>query len=1141
MLYANGKENDAYARLFRALADIGIDEKTLEIAKEYLDLSKPMNNALLGQIEPQDITGKTDYQWSERLAQFGEQEIRHAQNDELLDRYTLLCHAIAGNTCAPLLYFANGTKQHALHERALRRRYGAHADAVLLAQEMQRFTRAGWGTLPQCADMRVLSEAMDYCIAKLPGAKLLLCTYLLTLEPLPQRKLLFKSKPGAAAQKAIAFVEECWRNIAEFRHDRKSILYLMTASAGGTFFSEVIATQYHHNIQHHKMDVAEQAVRIPTENAAVRILLTIAGNPCGDDPEFICKVASWTKVKTASLGDGGVLADLAKRYPENYKTALIRATSLPDTALLMEEVLRKAAPEHAESEYSVAQLAKARCIDAICTDYPDQKDAIVDYLCEETGLEPLLPLAPQMVLPKYHYSGTQVNYIAAFGLDDFAKRCICVQALAVHGLSHYANCTPGFRVRGNEQQFVEILREGGMPFPLMFRAACEIIENASDYNGAQTELRDQFFHEFSKHPDAVAACDRKLLNVTGRSLYLQILGTQPECYRTQILALADDGSKVIRAELAAYLKQHPEWTADVLTLLRAKKASKREIAVEVLGACGDLSVHAAALQAAMDAEPKADIRQKLAALLGVQCTAETAADSAADHITELTKGSRAKKLQWLFDTPFSPVRTVQGGEAETAHLQALLLCYANMTAFGVSDLANALAAQLHLQDLENFSLEVLGRWLEAGAAAKQKWVLYAAAIHGGYAVRTTLLHYIKEWSEHARGAIAAEAVRAIAFAGTAEALMEVDHMARKFKNRQVRAAAADALGQAADALHITTEELADRIVPNLGFDESLCRIFDYGTRQFRVYLTPALELEIFEGEKKLKNLPKPGTKDDPETAEASAKAFKEMKKQLKNTITAQKQRLEYALLCPRTWTAQGWQDLFVKNPVMHCFAIGLIWGTYDADGMLQDTFRYMEDGTFNTPDEEEYTLPEDAVIGLLHPVELDAQTLEAWQQQLEDYEIIQPFPQLDRAVFTLAQEEHGQTDVRRFAGRTLNNLTLLGRMTKYGWNKGMAQDAGFFYEFERHDMIRREKTADGAVRNVGFHTELRFSGMYIAAYDNEDVTIETVRFSQLDSSEPLQLQSVNRRYFSEVMLQLDTALAAAAPAAAEQNKEEGAE
>ena len=50
----------------------------------------------------------------------------------------------------------------------------------------------------------------------------------------------------------------------------------------------------------------------------------------------------------------------------------------------------------------------------------------------------------------------------------------------------------------------------------------------------------------------------------------------------------------------------------------------------------------------------------------------------------------------------------------------------------------------------------------------------------------------------------------------------------------------------------------------------------------------------------------------------------------------------------------------------------------------------MEDGSFNTADEEEYELPKEAVIGLVHPVELSADLLSAWKEQLEDYEIVQP-------------------------------------------------------------------------------------------------------------------------------------------------------
>ncbi len=61
---------------------------------------------------------------------------------------------------------------------------------------------------------------------------------------------------------------------------------------------------------------------------------------------------------------------------------------------------------------------------------------------------------------------------------------------------------------------------------------------------------------------------------------------------------------------------------------------------------------------------------------------------------------------------------------------------------------------------------------------------------------------------------------------------------------------------------------------------------------------------------------------------------------------------------------------------------------------LGETFRYMEDGSFNTVDEEEYTLPDGGSIGLVHPIELTDQDLAAWKQQLEDYEITQSIDQL---------------------------------------------------------------------------------------------------------------------------------------------------
>ncbi|TGU73659.1 DUF4132 domain-containing protein, partial [Mesorhizobium sp. M00.F.Ca.ET.186.01.1.1] len=140
--------------------------------------------------------------------------------------------------------------------------------------------------------------------------------------------------------------------------------------------------------------------------------------------------------------------------------------------------------------------------------------------------------------------------------------------------------------------------------------------------------------------------------------------------------------------------------------------------------------------------------------------------------------------------------------------------------------------------------------------------------------------------------------------------------------------------------------------------------------------------------------------------------FAQLKKDLKSMVKLQALRLEESLSKSRYWTTEAWNRLFVENVLMQKFAIGLIWGVYE-DGSLAATFRYMDDGTFNTVDEDEYELPEQAQIGLVHPLELDEETLAGWRTQLEDYEISQPFDQLNRELFLPTEEELKADEVLR--------------------------------------------------------------------------------------------------------------------------------
>ena len=611
----------------------------------------------------------------------------------------------------------------------------------------------------------------------------------------------------------------------------------------------------------------------------------------------------------------------------------------------------------------------------------------------------------------------------------------------------------------------------------------------------------------------------------GRYLGLHILGKEPQKYKQEILRYAKDSSNLVSYELRQILCSREDWENDVKALLNGKKASERELAIRVLLKWQrEGKDYHVLLSQALENEKSA----KLVTLLQRELKGE---DKSREPLTkeelvqQLHQGGKKRTLAWAYETPFSPVHKTDGTIAGEEYIQAVFLCYAEQVPRGMNKTAQFLAADLNASEFAVCVSELFDKWIAQGAEAKKGWVLFAASIHGSEEMIPKLYHQIQEWPKVSRGSIAAEAVRALALNPSPRALLLVDRIARKFKHKQVKDGAARALDEAADQLGISREELADRIVPDLGFDEKMQRTFDYGGRSFKVMITPSLDIEVYdENEKKLKNLPAPGKKDDAQKAAEAYAAFKEMKKQMKAAVTSQKARLEYALSAKREWSAEAWRNLFVSNPLMHQFAIGLIWGVYEG-GELVQSFRYMEDGSFNTRDEEEYTLPEQARISLVHPVELTDEEKAGWKEQLADYEITQPVAQLDRAVYRVTEEEEEQKSMERFGGYVINDLSLSGKLTGLGWYRGSIGDGGSYNTYYRKDA------------EIDMGVELHFSGSAVG-WHQEEVTVYDARFYRMgaigdgsygyydaDRKNAFLLKDVPPRYFSEIVLQLASATA----------------
>lgn len=727
----------------------------------------------------------------------------------------------------------------------------------------------------------------------------------------------------------------------------------------------------------------------------------------------------------------------------------------------------------------------------------------------------------------YQFCWMLESYWKKHGWDDFSCRCVvvCCLPFKAYGMNVF------FRKEGESGALAQKLLEKQLPIGELLQVF-GALQDCFYQESQKTALRNEVL-KMVRRPeyleDLCVAAQKS--GVFGRYVALSALDDLTaapqigEKAKEGILAAAGDSSKQVQELLLNLLSAHADWGPDIAALLKSKKAAERYLAVQVSARLGDSM--RPELEAALATEKSAKVADAIRTVLGSPAeSAEQAGEPVPEELAaRALKGGKRRRFQWLLEQPLPSVRRTDGTPADDDLRDGLLAVYCEMGRIGRSDTAAAIAKVLDAADLAALAQEVWERWLATGAPSKTKWVLAFVAVFGGPAMTPRLQHAINDWPQHARGAIACEAVTALTLSSDPAALLVVDSISRKFKFRQVKAAAAAALKNAASELGITEEELADRIVPDLGFAADGSRVFDYGPRQFTVRLTPTLELSITnDAGKSVKNLPSPGKTDDPEKAAAAYDAFKAMKKQIRTTVATQKARLEAALAGLRCWDAEAWQTLFVKNPIMRQFAISLIWGVYEED-RLTDTFRYMEDGSFNTVDEEEYTLPEGARIGLVHPVELDDETRDAWKQQLEDYEITPSIPQLERPVYALRPGSETECKLEDFGGKQLNGLSLSGKLQGLGWYRGSVQDAGGYYTFYREDP------------SLGLGVELNFSGCFVGD-ENETVTVYDAVFYKAGTvqrgsycydtpkeADILPLGKVPARYYSEIIYQLTRATA----------------
>ncbi|MEI0531193.1 DUF4132 domain-containing protein [Brachyspira pilosicoli] len=432
---------------------------------------------------------------------------------------------------------------------------------------------------------------------------------------------------------------------------------------------------------------------------------------------------------------------------------------------------------------------------------------------------------------------------------------------------------------------------------------------------------------------------------------------------------------------------------------------------------------------------------------------------------------------------------------------------------------NKIAEFFDIDSFRNALDNIYTNWLNNKADTKLKNILIPYCIFQPEDKLLKLKTQIEEWALNSRGALAAHAVYAIALNARKFALVLVDTMSVKVKNNQVKNAAKDALKKTAKALEISEDELIDKIIPDLDFDKKGMRELHYGgeaNRVFKLQIKNDFTIEVTDSnDKVLKSLPAPNSKDDKATADAAKKELTLIKKNIKMISSNQMRRLNKVLLNGRKWSYKTFNELFVDNPIMNIFALKLIWGVYNENNNLIESFRYMEDGSFNTFDEEEYIF-EDSLknkknITLVHPIELDEEKLSKWRNQLNDYEILQPINQLD-LLFEEVKEEHIKNNkIISFEDKEITAGEIMSMANKMSFERSRnIEDGGSYNCYELKDSI------------LEIACRINFEYMWFGMDAGEKVTFIDITFHKLDENsnyddeECVNPLEINKRFTSSI-------------------------
>ena len=334
------------------------------------------------------------------------------------------------------------------------------------------------------------------------------------------------------------------------------------------------------------------------------------------------------------------------------------------------------------------------------------------------------------------------------------------------------------------------------------------------------------------------------------------------------------------------------------------------------------------------------------------------------------------------------------------------------------------------------------------SAIKEKGVLAVAGAFIGIEGVIIVSNYLMKWYG-LRAAQCKALLAMLSWIDEPSAIQLLLSVGKRFRTKGIQKEAEKYVNIISHRKGWTKDELADRTIPDAGFDKNREFTLDYGDRTFIIQLTDDLKTLISEEDgKKMKSLPTPRKNDEPEKVKIAKKILSNTRKELKSVLKLQKERLYEAMCTERIWKYEDWHNYLYSHPIAGKYCECLLWGVFK-EGKIIKTFRPLSDGTLSDYEDEEVTVKQDEEIKLLHSVFLSDEVSAKWTDHFHDYEISPLFFQLGRDCYRLKEGKRDETEIADFEGYLIEAFILRGQASKFGYTRGAAEDGGWFYTYKK--------------------------------------------------------------------------------------------